>query len=125
MQVSEIAHHAPLGKSDHDVNTFNFHCYLDNSKPIDKFVYEKADFEAMRRHLTDSNWEEVYLSSGGDKNYEDLWHSLKSQLWELRNRFVPKGKISTISWKEIGGFPITKEIQNAIRNKCTTHRHWM
>ena len=83
---------------------------IDDSKPIDKFVYEKADFEAMRRYLTDSNWEEVYLSSD-DKYCKDLWHSLKSQLWELRNRFVPKRKISTVSRKEIGDFPIDKPKQ--------------
>ena len=29
MQVSEIIHHAPLGKSDHSVITFDLHCYLD------------------------------------------------------------------------------------------------
>ena len=53
MQVSEVAHHAPLGKSCHDVITFKFNWDLDNSKLIDKFVYDK---------------------------FEDLWHSLKSQL---------------------------------------------
>ena len=29
MQVSEITHNPPLGKSDHDVLTFDFHCYVD------------------------------------------------------------------------------------------------
>ena len=79
----------------------------------------------MRRHLTDNNWKDVYLFSGGERNCEHLWHSLKSQLWELRNRFVPKRKISTTSWKEIEGFPINKELQDTIWNKRTTHRNWM
>ena len=30
-----------------------------------------------------------------------------------------------LSWKEIGGFPINKELQEAIRNKRATHRNWM
>ena len=72
MQVSEVTRHAPLGKNDHDV-IIKFYCYLDNCKPTDKFVCEKADFEAMRRYLIDSNWEEENLSSGSDRNYEDLF----------------------------------------------------
>ena len=126
MQVSEVIHHAPLGKSDHDVITFKFNCYLDSSKPKDVFVYAKADFESMRRELTESDWEEIYLSDGGEKSVEDLWHTLKLKLLELRNKFVPKQKFSTkVSWKEIGGFPINEELQVAIRNKRTAHRHWM
>ena len=34
MQVSDVVHHAPLGRSDHDVITFNFNCYLDYSREI-------------------------------------------------------------------------------------------
>ena len=46
MQVSDVTHHAPLGKSDHRVITFKFNCYLDYSKPKEQYVYENADFEA-------------------------------------------------------------------------------
>ena len=35
MQVTDIQHHAPIGKSDHDVLCFNFHCYLDFTQPKD------------------------------------------------------------------------------------------
>ena len=37
MQVTEVLHQAPLGKSDHNVITFQFNCYLDYSKPREKF----------------------------------------------------------------------------------------
>ena len=47
MEISDIAHHAPLGKSDHNVITFNFNCYLDYSKPKDIYLYNKADLFAM------------------------------------------------------------------------------
>ena len=69
--------------------------------------------------------EAKFMSSGRGKSCEELWFTLKSQLWEMRNRFVPKRNVSTISWKEIGGFPINKELQEAIRNKRATHRNWM
>ena len=42
MQVSEIVHHAPLGKSDHSVITFDFHCYLDFTTQKDKYSLNKG-----------------------------------------------------------------------------------
>ena len=54
MQVSDIAHHAPLGKSDHSVITFKFNCYLDYTKPKERYSYDKADFQAMRSHLVET-----------------------------------------------------------------------
>ena len=29
MQISDVCHHAPLGKSDHDIIIFKFHSYLE------------------------------------------------------------------------------------------------
>ena len=48
MQVSEIAHYAPLGKSDHSVITFDFHCYLYFITQKDKCSFDEADYESMR-----------------------------------------------------------------------------
>ena len=48
MQVSDVSYHSPLGKSDHSVSTFNFNCYLDYSSDKDKFIYDKADYNAMQ-----------------------------------------------------------------------------
>ena len=56
MQVSDIEYHAPLGKSDHFVITFKYHCYLDYSQPKEKYVYHKTDFNSMRRQLALFNW---------------------------------------------------------------------
>ena len=126
MQVSDIAHHTPLGKSDHNVITFKFNCYLDYSKPKDKYAYKRADFEAMRRDLVNTNWQEQFIVSGKDMSIEDIWNTLKSKLLDLRDKFVPKQNCSgKPSWKEMGSFPINKPLQDAIRNKHSTHRHWM
>ena len=66
--------------SPHSVITFNFNCYLDSSSDKDKFIYDKADYDAMRTDLLQSNWEYEYLSSVNDKTVEDLWLSLKSNI---------------------------------------------
>ena len=113
LQVSDVLHHAPLGKSDHDVITFKFKCYLDYSKPKVSYSYEKADYESMRRELAISNWEEEYMVSGSNKNVEELWNILKSKLMDLRGKFVNLK------------LPHNKQLQDAIRGKHTTHRQWM
>ena len=127
MQVSDVEHHAPLGKSDHDVITFNFNCYMDYVKPKERYVYHKADFEAMRNSLMEDNWTVEYIQKSYNRSCEELWSILKSKLLELRGRFVPKNTTTTSpSWKEIGGgFPIDSRLQSAIREKHASHRRWM
>ena len=51
MQVPNVIHHAPLGKSDHNLITFGFHCYLDYTKPKEKYDFARADYNAMIKHL--------------------------------------------------------------------------
>lgn len=127
MHVSDVEHHAPLGKSDHDVITFKFNCYLDYAKPKDRYVYHKADFEAMRNSLIEENWTDEYINKGYNMSCEELWSIIKSKLLELRGKFVPqKTSTTTPSWKEIGGgFPIDSRLKTAIREKHASHRRWM
>ena len=44
----------------------------------------------MRSHLVATKWEEEFLGTANAKNCEDLWISLKSKIYDLRNKFVPK-----------------------------------
>ena len=47
-QVSNVVHHAPLGNSDHSVISFDYHCYLEYSKPKIFYDYRKMDYVAMK-----------------------------------------------------------------------------
>lgn len=126
MHVSEVEHQSPLGKSDHDVITFKFHCYLDYTKPKDHHAYEKGDYEGMRKELADTKWKEEYTTLANVNNIEELWRTINSRFQELRDKFVPTIKSSgTSSWKKLGEYPINKIIRDAIRKKHSTHRHWM
>ena len=122
LQVSDIVHHPlppppPLGKSDHDVITFNFNCYLN---------YHKTDYSAMRQYLELTKWKENYIVLGANQNVEEAWNNLKTKLMKLREKFVPKKiKLPKPSWNNKGSFPIDKSLQDAIRNKRATHRQWM
>ena len=123
MQVSSITHHAPLGKSDHDVISFKFHCYLDFAKPKQVYSYNKARFEEMKNAL--QGWPEQFLSGCKDKGVEESWSTFKSKMHELKEKFVPKATVSgKPSWCKKGSIPIGKPLQEAIRKKSSAHRKW-
>ena len=52
----ELGIFSPLGKSDHSVITLTFNCYLDYSKPKERYLYNKADYDEMKKHLASSHW---------------------------------------------------------------------
>ena len=62
MQVSDIQHHSPLGKSDHSVVSFKVHCYLDFTKAKESYAYAKGDYVSMRNELENSNWLRTYTT---------------------------------------------------------------
>ena len=126
MQVSDLHHHPPLGKSDHSLLTFNFHCYIDYSKPKEIYQYKKGNYEAMRNQLSNSNWVTQYMTEVKDSTIEEIWSSLKDKLLDLTSQFIPKRTVSgTPAWKEKGTFPISKPTRDAIQLKNKTHRQWM
>ena len=126
MQVSEITHHAPLGKSDHSIISFDFNCYLDFSKPKETFCFHKGDYEGMRNRIKNSSYIQDYMTINKDATVEDKWVALKSIFTELRDEFVPKQKISgKPSWKDKGSFPINPETREAIKTKNKNYKKWM
>ena len=66
MQVSEITHAPtppPLGKSDHDVLSFSFHCYVDFVRKKERHIFERGDYAAMRNSESIKTWREEFLES--------------------------------------------------------------
>ena len=112
MQVSDIENHAPLGKSDHCVITFKYHCY------------HKTDFNSLRRQLL-SNWTEKFMIQNQSKSVDGLWSPFKSEIHEIWNNFVPKQLSGISSWKTKGSVLIHQVLRDAIRNKSKLHRRWI
>ena len=131
MQIANIQHHAPIGKSDHDVISFDFHCYLNYSKPKVQFAYAKGDFDGMKQNINESRWKEKFendvASLPNDKSrVEQCWNLLKSKYLSLRDKFVPKSTTSSgPTWREKGSFPTGKRERDAIKDKNKKHRAWM
>ena len=125
MQVSNIEYHAPLSKSDHCVTTFKYHCCLDYSQPKERYVYHKTDLNSMRRELLLSNWTEKFVIQNQSRSFDELWNSFKSEINEIRNKFVPKQLSGILSWKTKGSVPSNQVLRDAIRNKSKLHRRWV
>ena len=90
MQISDIQHLSPLGKSDHSVITLTFNCYLDYSKPKERYLYNKGDYDEMKKHLASSHWAQEYSVLVKTADVEVMWTSLKSKLLGLRDKYVPQ-----------------------------------
>ena len=105
--------------------SFNYHCYLDFSKPKTCYQYHKADFDGMVEELESSNWKETFMQEASNKGPESLWQILKSKLIELRDKFVPTLVIKTGIENMKGSFPISKSLQRAIKEKHSIHRRWI
>ena len=128
LQVSEIKHLPPLGKSDHDMLVFEFNCYLDYTKSKERYIFSKGDYINMRKYLSESNWaiEFENLSTNHSTEPNELWNSLKNMIHDLRNKFVPLEPASRKnSWKSKGNVPLDEAARKAIKLKEKSHRDWM
>ena len=128
LQVSEINHGAPLGKSDHDVLSFRFQCYVDFSRKKERYSFERGDYAAMRNSESMRIWQEEFLNlaDNTERTPEELWYSLKSHLHQMTKEFVPfETGSETSKWKDKGSIPIDKKARQAIKNKEKSHRQWM
>ena len=128
MQVSEIIHSPPLGKSDHDVLTFEFQCYVDYTKPKERLCFNKANYSLIWETLINSGWVENYntIAVKESSTPEDLWSSIKTKFADVTTDFVPVITPSNKpSWNDKGAIPIDKKARDAIRDKEKTHRKWI
>ena len=127
MQVSEITHGAPSGKSDHDVLSFSFNCYVDFVRKKDRHIFERGDYTAMRDSESIKTWKEEFLKSAeAGSTPETLWRSLKAQLHQLTKAFVPiETATNKPTWKDKGSIPIDDKARQAIKKKESSHRKWM
>lgn len=124
-QVSNIEYRAPLGKSDHSVILFDYNCYLDNLSSSKKFLYDKADFIAIKDHLKDQNWEETFCTASRDKDIEDLWQLFQTKMIGLRNEFVDTRACGKPTWKSKGDIPLDQQLRDTIKEKTRLHRRWI
>ena len=123
--VSNVVHHCPLGKSDHSVITFNYHCYMDYSKPKKIYNYRKADFAAMKADPDLIEWLRELMSEGRNCDTETLWSRIKSKILDMRKKYVPEKTINSGTIDIKGDFPMDNKLRDAIEEKRNLHRRWI
>ena len=76
----------------------------------------------MRRQLVLSNWTEKFMIQNQSKSVDELWNSFKSEIHQIRNKFIPKQLNGISSWKTKGSVPNNQVLRDAIWNRSKLHR---
>lgn len=89
--VQGINHMSPLGKSHHQVLSFDFICNTDEDDVTEVMRpdYNNADIQGMKSVLKNYDW-----SILDGKNVDDAWSACSNKLSDLEKKFVPKKKNS-------------------------------
>ena len=125
--ISELEHHSPLGKSDHCVLQFQYHCYtiLKTSNRVIK-QFHKADFEKINEEIAGIEWDRVIKD---DMNVNEAWSEFYQRITLIENNYVPtrKKSLSTQSNKSpnINMDEKTREKikkKTALSRKCNANR---
>ena len=122
--ITNLEHHSPLNKSDHQVLTWTVGCYTEattSTKP--RLQWPKANFNGMRQELDTHRWT---FSDGvnTDTPVNELWDEIKGKIMELSDKFVPSTTAnSRVSWDD-KDFPASEDLRNLIKEKNRAHRAW-
>ena len=117
--ISDIEYQSPLGKSDHSIIKFKYHCYaiLRESEQI-RLCYDKADYDEMRNEAGKINWRNELQN---DMNVEEMWDIFHRKIKHLEASFVPKKKFKTGKIKN-HAFKLDESTRNLIKKKHALSR---
>ena len=96
--VSHIEYHAPLGRSDHSVISFNLTCYSEPKTPNIKVQYNKGNYEEFNQYMNNINWKEELSKFPDDVDaqlnfFEEKYHGAE-QLFVPRKNVYVNGRYS-------------------------------
>ena len=75
--VSDILVTEPLGKSDHAVLTFLFHCYHPGDTSVKtKFNYNKGQYEMMKDSLGEIDWSSKLQNLDVEQSWAEITRSI-------------------------------------------------
>ena len=103
--IESIDYHSALGLSDHLTMVINFNCYWTQSNTERKVrLYDKADYNSMKKSLEKMNWEEMLL----DKTINQSWNLFEEVLNDLCEKHVPTITKKNKRFK----VPLSKEVRD-------------
>ena len=114
--VSEIVHHAPLGKSDHQILTFTLDCYVEPPKPQLKYCYGKGNYVDMASFFGAADWE-------SEGTVSQRWETLSNTILKAQNQYIPTKLMSAKpSWESSNAPTNDRATRDIQLNKNRAHR---
>ena len=82
--VQGVAHRAPLGKSNHDIITFELNVIIPRYALPDSVLYDKGKYDEFRSYVSNFDWCVMKNS-----NLEESWSIIKNTLKDGISQYVP------------------------------------
>ena len=122
MNISDLEYESPLGKSDHIVLIFKYHCYAELvDKDTVKLLYDKTDYEGLNKEIKELDWKSILLDD--EKDINESWTKFHEKLSELEHKYVPKIKIRQN--KKHNMFPLDETVKTLVKKKHIMSRNMM
>ena len=90
--ISNINHHSPLGRSDHEVLLFEL--YLPKEQKIStnnmSYEFKKGNYNKMRENCSEINWEIL-----NDLKVNEAWEIIKNNVIKLMTEHIPQKKVNS------------------------------
>ncbi len=122
--LTEICSPTDLGmSSDHNIIQFHFSYGCNTIHPNKRLIYNyrQANFEGLRKRLTDMNLCSMLTNNGPECSIDDDWSTWKNSVMYAMNEFVPTKCVDsrrTPPW-------ITGNILHLIRKKVTARKRFL
>ena len=116
--ISDLEILSPLGKSDHACIKFWFNCYVHLRKvPLQKFLYDKGDYNAIREELNEIKWEDELTKRN---SVNEKWTFIRNRIQDSAEKNIPKSNIKdkfNVKYKA----PLDEKSLGKLKKK---HRLW-
>ena len=119
--ISDIEYQCPVGKSDHAVVKFNYHCYfISRERQHTRLCYDKADYAAMEEKARKIDWES---EQHNEMNNEQMWDVFHSKVKHLEDEFVPKKIVKAGNIKN-HSFKRDENTRNYLKRSMLCQKSW-
>ena len=118
--ISDIKHSAPLGKSDHDVLSFDLYVSTKNNIHTSRYKYNlaKGNYAKLKEYIVS-----VDFPSAEGITVETLWLSIKEAVLFGMDQYIPKLKIN--EYKKVKPSWMTKKVLRKIKKKHKLYKRYL
>ena len=118
--ISDVTHHDPLGKSDHNVLTFQLNISFSNETTETKHIYclNRGNYTKLRDFVRDQDWSSLHKLE-----VNETWEYLKEVLLKGMEECIPK--IATKNFKQSRPIWMNKKALKSIKKKYNSYKRYL